>query len=93
MLIRTLTVPLALACPECGLKSGHIIKAPAIVNVKRDWNEKANEYQRDPYTQAKAQLTNINREAAEVGEDTFKVTEESIQVAAAGIAKEKAHGN
>ena len=62
------------------------VSAPAIVNVQRDWNEKANEYQRNPYTQAKAQITNAYREEAErTGKSPRKVTEEAVQVAAKSI--------
>ena len=55
--------------------------------MRRTWNEKANEYQRDPYTQAKAQLENVYNENRDRGLDTAKPTEQAIQVAAAQIAK------
>lgn len=75
-------------CPECGAPAARVATTPALVSVKRDWNEKANDYQRDPYTQSKAQLTNMNRTAAERGEPQTKITEEAIQVGAKAIAKQ-----
>jgi len=77
------------SCSECGAISRHVIKPPAGVKIVRDWNEKANDYQRDPYTQAKAQLINVYNSARDQGQDVGKPTEEGIQVAAAGIAREK----
>ena len=44
-------------CSECGAISRHVLKPCAEIKLARNWNEKANDYQRDPYTQAKAQLT------------------------------------
>ena len=74
-------------CPSCGKRGTRIFSAPALVNVQRDWNEKANNYQRDPYTQARAQLTNVAREEAErSGRSPRPISEESVQVAAKAIA-------
>ena len=64
-----------------------MLRAPAVVNIKHTWNERANELQRDPYTQAKSQLENVYNENRDQGLDTPKPTEESIQVAAKEIAK------
>ena len=55
--------------------------------MRRTWNEKANEYQRDPYTQAKAQLENNYNRNRDMGLDTPKPTEEGVQVAARQIAR------
>jgi len=81
-------IPLDLDC-KCGLKSIHIIKAPAGISFSRTWNEKANEYQRNPYTQAKAQLTNIANETRDSGGQPDKITEAGIQETAKHISKQK----
>ncbi len=74
-------------CPECGKKSNHIISLVGGIKVKRSWNEKANEYQRDPYIQAKAQAWNSYNENTERGHEIGKPTESGIQIAAKEIAK------
>ncbi len=79
-------------CQECGEPAAMCVTAPGVVDVRRDWNEKANDYRRDPYTQAKAQLTNVRREALERVErdcdrPTGHITEEAIQVGAREIDK------
>ena len=83
--MRTFEVPTEVDCPTCGQEIKHIISAAAIVDIKRDWNENANEYRRDPYTQAKAQLKNKQREDAERGIRIEKVSEEGLQAGAAAI--------
>ena len=83
---RTVGPPFEMACPHCRGQMANVIAAPARVEVKRDWNEKANDYQRDPYTQAKAQILNHDRQEQEhQGTRPVKITEESIQVGAKGI--------
>lgn len=85
-------IPNEIECRECGELSTHIIKAPAGIKVIRTWNEQANEYQRNPYTAAKAQATNSRNELIEQGVDSHtlpKITEENLQKAAKQIAKEK----
>jgi hypothetical protein len=78
---------------KCKLLSFLQVSAPAIIDVKRDWNEKANEYQRNSYTQAKAQLENHTRaEAEHSGKPPKKVTEEAIQVTAQKIEEQKRRG-
>lgn len=77
------------ACPECGGPARPVISAPAMIDVKRGWNEKANLWQRDPYTQSKAQLTNMNRAAAERGEPLVKITEGAIQAGARAIHEQR----
>ncbi len=74
-------------CPECGEISKHIISPVGGVKIKRGWDEKANEYQRDPYTQAKAQAWNSYNENKERGHEMEKPTESGIQIGAAEIAK------
>ena len=74
----------------CNKRGKRVFSAPALVNVQRDWNEEANDYQRDAYTQAKAQLTNVAREEAEhSGGSPRPVKEESVQAAAKAIADKK----
>lgn len=80
-------IPKSQKCPDCGRKSKHIISPVGGIKVKRGWNEKANEYQRDPYTQAKAQAWNVYNENTERGHETAKPTEGGIQIAAREIAK------
>ncbi len=82
-------VPGALACPRCGRQSPHMFKPVAAVKVERGWNERANEYRRDPYTQAKAQLTNASNEQQErYDAKPANITEQSIQVAADNIDRD-----
>jgi len=80
-------IPHSKKCPECKSKSKHIISPVGGVKVERGWNEKANEYQRDPYTQAKAQAWNSYNENTERGHKMNKPTEKVIQSVAAGIEK------
>jgi len=75
-------------CPECTRLIPKTISTPGRVEVKRDWDEKANDYQRDPYTQSKAQLTNVKRRAAEHGEPHSRITEEVIQLGAREIDRQ-----
>lgn len=92
-ILRTFQVPAQpnwlIIKEKCKIPSKLMVSAPAIVNVEQDWNEKANDAQRDPYTQAKAQLTNHSRTEAEHGRPEPKVTEAGIQVAARQIATDK----
>ena len=74
---------------DCSERGERIFSAPARVNVRRTWNDKANDYRRDPYTQAKAQLTNMDREEQERGAKPMKITEEAIQVGARAIADKR----
>ena len=86
VLIRSLDIPPTRVCSKCGLPMPNVISAPAIVDVRRTWNDKANDYRHDPYTQAKAQLRNLDRENQErQGARPMKITEEMIQVTAKGI--------
>ncbi len=83
-------------CPKCGKGAKMAVTAPARHDIERTWNDKANEYRRDPYTQSKAQLTNLRRETVERTErdcdrPTSPITEEAIQVGAKAIAAEKAN--
>ena len=80
-------IPRFMKCPVCNKKINHIISSVGGVVVKRGWNEKANEYQRDPYTQAKAQAWNSYNENKERGHEMDKPTEKGIQRAALEIAK------
>ena len=89
---RTFNVPGERPCPVCGRSASVCVTAPSRHDIKRDWNEKANEYRRDPYTQAKAQLTNQHRSTLErIGRDCDRppnpVTEEAIQIGAKEIHK------
>jgi hypothetical protein len=73
-------------CPTCGDEVVNIIASPAVVNIERDWNEKANSYRINPYTQAKAQLTNMDRENQNYhGAKPMKITEAMIQATAKQI--------
>ena len=74
-------------CPICANLSKHIISPVGSVKIQRGWNEKANEYQRDPYTQAKAQAWNSYNESTERGHEAVKPTEKGIQIGAREIAK------
>ncbi len=75
-------------CPDCGTKCASSIGASSSV-IKRDWNEQANEQQRNPYEQSKAQAWNTYNEQREQGVDVPKPTEAGIQVGAKAIAKSK----
>lgn len=74
---------------RCGKPARRIISRLARIDVRRDWNDNASDMQRDPYTQSKAQLTNMNREAAEFGGEQVKVTEGAIQAGARAIHEQK----
>ena len=82
-------VPVELSCPDCGALSQHVLRPPAGIKVVRTWNEQANEQQRDPYTMAKAQATNMYHEQKDMGIRVEQPTEAGLQAAAAEIAKEK----
>ena len=84
----------------CGMRSLRVFTAPAAALVRGGtgagrghlparkesaWNEKASDLQRDPYTQAKAQLESMSRRASDFGDRPTRVTEESIQATAAAI--------
>lgn len=74
----------------CNKRGKRVFSAPALVNVHRDWNDRANDYQRNPYDQARAQLTNVAREEAErSGGSPRSVSEESVQAAAKAIADKR----
>lgn len=61
-LVREYIVPSLSSCPTCGKSTENVVTKPSQVNVTLDWNDKANDYRRDPYTQAKAQLNALDRE-------------------------------
>ena len=101
-------VPVKLPCPRCGSLSRHILRPPAGIFVENGtgagqghaqarkealWNERASDQQRDPHTQAKAQLTNQHRSALDRVErycdrPPDPVTEEAIQIGAKEIHKQ-----
>lgn len=85
-------VPRTRTCPTCRKKSKHVLKPPAGIKIVRGWNERANDFRRDPYTQAKAQLDNAYNESKEMGMETGKPTEKSYQSMAANIDKKKKRG-
>ena len=73
-------------CPTCHCEVSNTVTSPARIEIKRDWNDTASDMQRDPYTQAKAQLTNIDRQdQLRHDKPAMKITEEAIQVAAKQI--------
>jgi hypothetical protein len=76
-------------CPDCGLRSNHILKPPIGIKIARTWNENANEWQRNSYTMAKAQSENMYNEQKDQGIEVERPTEASIQKAAGAIEKEK----
>ena len=87
-------VPQEADCPTkdngracCGI-SRHVLKAPAGITIKRTWNEKANEYRRNPRTQAEAQLDNSYHEQKDMGKEVRKPTEKDIQKATKKIEKQ-----
>ncbi len=78
---------------DCGRPAKLAVTAPSRHNIEQTWNDKANEYRRDPYTQAKAQLTNFHRgELEHIERDCDRpenpVTEEAIQIGAGEIDKQ-----
>ena len=90
---RTFDVLKTRPCPKCGKASKICVTAPSRHDIKRTWNDKANEYRRDPYTQAKAQLSNLYRgdlEHIERDCDRMEnpVNEEAIQIGAREIDKQ-----
>ena len=87
--MRGFDVPPVHGCPTCGTQVPNVISAPSIVNVKRDWNEQANICRVNPYTQAKAQLVNFDREEQARGKPPMKITEKAIQVGAKAIHEQR----
>ncbi len=77
-------VPRTSPCPACGVTGRHVLRAPA-AKFEYTWNDQANNYQRDPYTQAKAQSWNNYNEKRDIGVRLDKPTEETIQTAAAAL--------
>lgn len=76
-------------CGACNSTAERVLRPPAGVRVVRGWNEKANEYQRDPYSQAKAQTENAYNAARDQGQDVARPTEAGVQVAAKAIDDQK----
>ena len=62
ILVREYKVSLTSECPKCGEETKNVITNPSKIDVKLDWNDKAHDMRRDPYTQAKAQLNALDRE-------------------------------
>ena len=77
-------VPATYPCLTCLEEGRHVLRAPA-AQFARTWNEQANDSQRNPYTQAKAQTWNSYHEQRDMGVRLDKPTEGGIQVAAAAI--------
>ena len=61
-LVRRYIIDSSSICPQCNKKTKKVVTSPSKVDVKLDWNDKASDQQRDPYTQAKAQLNALDRE-------------------------------
>ncbi len=90
---RSFTILRERPCEKCGKASKICVTAPSRHNIERTWNDKANEYRRDPYTQSKAQLSNLYRgdlEHVERDCDRMEnpVNEEAIQIGAREIDKQ-----
>ena len=86
--LRGFDVPQTHTCPGCGKPIPHVVSAPALIDIQRTWNDKANHCRVNPYDQAKAQLTNLDRENQEHNDDRpMKITEEMLQVTAREIDK------
>ena len=86
VLSRKYEVPETGECPKCGKETMNVLTTPAIVDVKLDWNDKASDMRRDPYTQAKAQLKALDREDQMMQDARPKKwREEQIQEAAKQI--------
>jgi len=88
--LRGLDIPQTHPCPECGEPIPHVISAPALVDIRQTWNDKANYCRVSPYEQAKAQLNNLDREDQEHNDARpMKITEEAIQATARQIDDQK----
>jgi len=86
VLIRSLDIPPTHDCSECGVPMPNVISAPAIVDVRRTWNDEANYCRVNPYEQAKAQFRNLDRENQERHDARpMEATEAGLQVAAQAI--------
>ncbi len=85
-LVREYIVESSSICPQCGERTENVVTKPSRVDVKLDWNDKASDQQRDPYTQAKAQLNALDREDQMLQDARPKKwREEQIQEAAKQI--------
>ena len=73
-------------CPTCSSNSPHKLVPCGGIVIARGWNEQANDYQRTPYTMAKAQVHNNYHEKKDEGIYLPKPTEADVQIAARNIA-------
>ncbi len=86
--LRSLDVPSSINCPDCGGSAPHVMSPLGRFDVQRGWDEKANDYRRNPYDQAKAQLTNLDRENQEHQDARpMRITEGMVQETAKQIDK------
>lgn len=73
-------------CPVCLGDSPHVLKPCGGIRIMRGWNEQANDYQRNPYTMAKAQAEHAYHELKDSGVEVSQPTESDIHKAAVGLA-------
>jgi hypothetical protein len=84
--LRGLDVPPTHSCPGCGKPIPHVISAPALVDIQKTWNDKANYCRVNPYEQAKQQFKNLSNENQEhFDHKPLKITEAGLQEAAKQI--------
>ncbi len=84
---KTYNTKKVMPCPVCHEPAKRIISLPGLIDVKRGWNEQANDARRDPYTQAKAQWDGVQRGNAMFGRKIEKPNEKALQLAAREIDK------
>lgn len=82
-------VPQKKKCPVCKKTSKRVWSTPSQIKIQHSWNDRASELQRDPYTQAKAQLDSAYRNAKDKGLETAKPTEKSYMELAKKLHNER----
>jgi hypothetical protein len=87
--LRGLDVPQMHSCPGCGKPIPHVVSAPALIEIQKTWNDKANYCRVNPYEQAKQQFKNLSDENQEhFDHKPLKITEAGLQAAAAQIDRD-----
>jgi hypothetical protein len=87
--LRGFDVPQMHSCPGCGKPIPHVVSAPALIDIQKTWNDKANYCRVNPYEQAKQQFKNLSDENQEhFDHKPLKITEAGLQAAAAQIDRD-----
>jgi len=75
-------------CPTCGKKSLHVFRSVGKVDVKQDWNEQANEQQRNELTKVEASQKAYERNKRERGEVFAPKNKDDLYKVALAVQKQ-----